>query len=115
MIMSLVMGTAVFSSDAVEGMLQETRNTRRAADAYQISVALSMYYDDHKHYPVVEKHEHDAWAELKEELEPKYIQDLPNDPQIGEGMSYDYESDGYMAKIQYVDERTGEVVERWSY
>ena len=114
MIMSILMGTAVFSSDAVDDILAETRDTRRAADAYQITVALAQYYDDNQQYPII-NNQVGSWDILEDKLVPEYVQIMPADPSSSEGIDYAYTSNGQKAIVYYTSEVEDVQKERWSY
>lgn len=114
--LAIIGGLVAFSAHAAD-VLPEARDTRRAAEAYQITVALELYYADHGSYPkyVIENTD-TSWDYLDGKLEPEYIQELPQDPQYAdEGMSYRYWSDGQQAKVFWTSEADGTVQERWTY
>lgn len=114
LVLSIIGGVTMATSGNFDAILAETRDTRRSADAYQVSTALAMYYDVHDEYPIVEQEDADAWEQLRAALEPQYIQELPNDPSTE--YVYDYESkDGQFAKVIYYSEVQQENKERWSY
>lgn len=116
LIIAIVGGTAAVSTDNFDHILQEARDTRRAADAYQVTVALAMYYDDHNEYPLAPTGTPESWELLRAELEPSYVQELPDDPGVEHGFEYVYESeDGQLAKVIYYSEVQETDKERWSF
>ncbi len=112
-ILGLISGTVVLTSETTEGLLAETRDVRRSADVYQISNALAFYYDDNGQYPVASGQ--NSWDVLEQELEPDYVQELPQDPKLDSGFEYRYESNGKKAIVYYYSEAEDIEHERWSY
>lgn len=112
-IISLISGTVVLSSNVFDSVLAEARDTRRAVDAYQVSTALAFYYDDKDTYPVLSGSL--SWQDLENRLVPDYMQALPQDPAVSEGFSYRYQSDGQKAIVFYYSEVENKEKERWVY
>ncbi len=71
------------------------RDAKRSSDAYQITLALAIYYDDHDFYPVYLGNDpQESWTLLKDTLESDYMQEVPVDPAEDQGYYYRYWSDG---------------------
>lgn len=112
-IIGLISGTVMLSTDVVDVVVAQARDARRAADVYQVSTALAFYYDDHGVYPKADATH--GWQVLEKELVPDYMQTLPQDPGFDQGFVYKYESAGQKAIVYYYSEAEGVEKERWSY
>jgi len=49
--MAIIGGMATVGLSNAPGILSEARDVKRTADAYQVTLALGLYYDDHLTYP----------------------------------------------------------------
>lgn len=111
--MAIIGGLSVAGTSLTD-VMPEARDTRRAADAYQVTMALALYYDDHLRYPIYTGTDPEtSWEFLQDQLEPEYIYEFPSDPSAGQ--DYLYWSDGQIAKVIWTSEVTGEPRERWIY
>lgn len=109
-----IIGGVSVAGTSLADVLPEARDTRRAADVYQVTQALALYYDDNIKFPVYTGSDpEESWELLQSELEPTYIYDFPNDPTDGE--SYTYWSDGQLARVIWTSEVTGDVQERRAF
>ncbi len=50
-VMAIIGGMATVGLSNAPGILSEARDVKRTADAYQVTLALGLYYDDHLTYP----------------------------------------------------------------
>lgn len=98
-----VIGGVSVAGTSLADVLPEARDTRRAVDAYQITQALALYYDDELSYPIYTGDNAEAgWQLLEEALAETYIFDFPEDPSASQ--SYRYWSDGQTARVFWTSE-----------
>jgi type II secretory pathway pseudopilin PulG len=82
---------------------KKARDVRRIGDIRMLQLALEMYYDDNKKYPIT-----DNMNELANLLSG-YMKDIPVDPLNKDNFRYKYESkDGKTYSIKYFSEQEGE-------
>ena len=115
-VMAIIAGVATISLVNAKGVLIEARGVRRAADAYQVTLALALYYDDHLSYPLYLGSDTETSLQiLGQALVPDYMQELPIDPRSEEGQTYRYRGDEHKATFYYFSEEEGEGKERSIY
>lgn len=111
---TLAIGTV--NSIDTSDILEKARDARRSADAYQITLALELYNQEHETYPLyTDLHSFESWEVLRQSLEEKYIQKLPKDPDEDITHPYRFWSDGKRAKIFYYSEQEKKMQERWVF
>jgi len=104
----LVIGSVPFIGRAQA----DARDDRREADIAIITAALERYYQDNGEYPSAQGSSvintywsttaDSSWEYLRDQLVPKYIDELPSDPSgetgkaaISTGLAYDYYANGW--------------------
>lgn len=96
---------AAVSTVAFTGLQERSRNAQRQAAVNTITKALEAYYAVEGHYPdavgstLFNVHwsttGDNSWANLRNVLVPKYISELPTDPQATAGIDFRGNTEGY--------------------
>jgi hypothetical protein len=113
-IAATIIGGLTFAGTSLAGVLPQARDSRRAADAYQVTQALNLYYQDYLSFPVYQGSNANAgWELLQNKLESTYIYEFPQDPLAEQ--NYSYWSDGQTAKVTWYSEVEGTDKQRLAY